>query len=229
MPLFLRRLFSWTPLEAQLHPPLLLPVRFRLFEEPDREACLRLYQKNEPDRFPKNQIQFFEEYINSSRHGFVVTEYNDRVIACGGVVSLADNIHWLCYGLVDPDFHGQRIGTTLTMLRLSMAVKTSGIHFAAIRTVPKSTSFYQRLGFHQRASYPESDGTVTTCSILTYFDSTIARIEKVLGKRNLLPRSNCFSDPSSTLTAAARFLHKKGYAELTFTSTKDGSSFQIIT
>jgi hypothetical protein len=114
-----RFLFGRTSLEAQLYPPLGAEVVFRIYEPRDFEACLTIYRKNEPGRFPPDQGVKFVDYLKNEEKAFIVAESNSRVVGYGGMNLLSSNVAALCYGIVDPEFQKQRIGTALILLRVA--------------------------------------------------------------------------------------------------------------
>src|SRR5712671_5054402 len=107
-----RFVFARTLLEAQLYPPLQKSVLFRVYELRDFETCVAIYRKNEAGRFPSGHGAEFVEYLKKDPKAFIVAECDSRVVGYGGINLMAPNVATLCYGIVDPEFQRQRIGTS---------------------------------------------------------------------------------------------------------------------
>src|SRR6266481_148181 len=133
-----RFIFAPTLLEAQLYPPLERKVSFRLYDMRDFDACLAIYLRNESGRFPENHRPRFEEYLRKEKKTLIIAEYNSKVVGYGGLNLGAPNVAVLCYGIVEPEFQRQRIGSTLTLLRIAQLSSGPGGAFAVIFAVDAS-------------------------------------------------------------------------------------------
>ena len=89
-------------------------TRIRAYGPADREACIDIYQKNEPGRFPAGVGGQFEEFLDQQGYLKLVCSIAEEPVAIGGVgripAFLAHHV-WLAFGMVRPDFQRRGIGT----------------------------------------------------------------------------------------------------------------------
>src|SRR5579862_2628106 len=161
-----RLMFARTSLEAQLYPPLTTKILFRVYEPRDFDACLAIYRKNESGRFPAGHMATFTKYLEDGLKTFIVAEYKSKVVGYGGINLLAPNIAVLCYGIVTPEFQGQRIGSSLVFLRLAQVPAAPGGTFFLIFAVDASMPIYQCFGFQEKAKWEAEDGTAHPLGLL---------------------------------------------------------------
>lgn len=174
-------------IERQLWPAAKFRFYIRAYEAKDREALLHLYDANAPDRFPEGSRPDFEKFLDTEEKSlFVVENPQLRLLACGGVAAINPLVHILCFGLVDPEFQGQRIGTTLTLARLVFATRTSGTHCSIISAVSKSMSFYQRFGYERASTWKAPDDAEHPIGLLAYDPRVMDPIRTVLKRRGFL-------------------------------------------
>lgn len=151
-----KRPLSWVVLNGRLRK-----LTFRRSEEEDIPRCIELYQLNEPGRFPPNGLADFEKALRGDSY-HLVTELDGKVVAMGGVSYWCRrDIAVFSYGLVDPAYHGQGIGTTLFLARLGMIEPQYWYTRVVIFAVDDSITYYQRFGFkrgdpweHEGEPYP---------------------------------------------------------------------------
>lgn len=185
-----RFIFARTSLEAQLYPPLAIKVSFRVYEPRDFEACLAIYRKNEPDRFPVGHVNKFTRYLEHNPKSFIVAEYDSRVVGYGGMNLLAPDIAVLCYGIVDPEFQGQRIGTTLVLLRTAQLPAAPDGAYFLIFAVNASIPIYQRFGFLEKARWKTEDGAQHPLGLLHVAADPLNRVKSALIQRGVRIRGN---------------------------------------
>lgn len=219
---YLQRAFVSKTIEGALHPAPEPGLRLRRYLPEDFAACVRLYQANEPGRFPQGLVGEFEKHLAEVDRGFLVAERDGVIVGCSGVQSAADDVHLLSFGLVAPGHQGQRIGSTLLLARLVLAMKAPGVHFALLSTVPASSGFYARLGFAHYANSSMACGMNIAHQYLGCYDSTIARIASQLAKRELLPPADCRSDYSHGIRATTKYVPRWDCAEITLTEWPGG-------
>jgi GNAT superfamily N-acetyltransferase len=180
-------LFAPNQIHQQLYPPPSIAFRFRRYQASDRGSALDLYDQNAVDRFPEGNGPVFERYLDSVPESFFVAEAKrGGVIACGGVTSVGECVHTLCYGLVDRRFQGLGVGAAITLARLAFATRTPGEHFSFIYAVPKSMGYYQRFGFSETQTWMGVDGKNYPVGILGYNSQVFKPIAAVLRRRGHL-------------------------------------------
>jgi N-acetylglutamate synthase-like GNAT family acetyltransferase len=171
-------------------------VRFRAYEPKDCEACLAIYRKNEPGRFPSTHGPKFVEYLQKDAKSFLVAEHHGRVVGYGGIDQLGTNVATLCYGIVDPEFQRQRIGTALVLLRMAQVPSGPVGALFLIFAVDASMPVYRRFGFIEKTKWKSEDGKEHPVGVLQVFPDTHARVKSVLRRRRLHIDGNFVLQPS---------------------------------
>jgi hypothetical protein len=180
-----RFIHSQTSLEAHLYPPLELNVLFRPYEKRDFEACLEIYRKNEPGRFPEGYSSVFTDYLQKDSKGLIIAELNSRVVGYGGVNLLGPNVASLCYGIVDPEFQGKRIGATLVLLRIAQLTADRDGFYVLIFAVDASIPIYTQFGFAETGKWKTEDGKYHPLGMLHVSLPSLQRIKSVLKRRGV--------------------------------------------
>jgi ribosomal-protein-alanine N-acetyltransferase len=192
-----RLIFARTSLEAQLYPPLQKNVMFRVYEPRDFEVCLEIYQKNEVGRFPSGHGAKFVDYLKKDAKAFIVAECDSRVVGYGGINLLAPNVATLCYGIVHPEFQGQRIGTALILLRIAQLASNPGGTFFLILAVDASMPIYRRFGFIEKTRWKAEDGKDHPVGVLHVPVDVLARVKSALDRRGVSLHSRLVLQQSS--------------------------------
>lgn len=198
----LKRLFlAHSTIEAQLYPALRLPVRFRNFTSADYERCVSIYRQSEAGRFPASDGKSFEGCLRREPESFIVAELDSRVVGFGGVHLLSSETAVLFYGMVDVAEQRQRIGVTLTLLRLAQLPPQPAGYFVFIFAVEASINIYERLGFiRMPEGWPDEEKKLHPIGLLQVSSPTLAKIKSTLmrrgvrfdGKLSLQPSSGMF-------------------------------------
>jgi ribosomal protein S18 acetylase RimI-like enzyme len=189
--------FGWTSLEAQLYPPLERKVVFRLYEERDFEACLAIYRKNEPGRFPPRHGSKFAEYLKKEQKTLIVAQSDSRVVGYGGINLMAPNTAALCYGIVDPEFQRQRIGSALTLLRIAQLPSEPRGAFVFVFAVNASMPIYRRFGFIEATRWKTEDDEDHPLGFLHVPLWSLDRVKSVLKRRQLRVQGDVVLHPSN--------------------------------
>lgn len=181
---FIYRYFLSNCIHKNLYPEPTLSFSIREYQESDRIEVLEIYNKNAKDRFPENHFKKFEEFLDNQEKSYYVVELpTNQVIASGGLINFGSNLHALCYGLVHPDYQGQRVGSTLTLARLVLASKNNGINISLIHSVPKSIKFYEKFGYAYKFDWFEEKGVKYPSAVLIYGHMATIPISAILKKR----------------------------------------------
>lgn len=180
-----QRLLAGSLLEAQLHPPLQRNVAFRLYEPRDFAACLTIYQKNAPGRFPEKHEHKFVEYLREEKKTFIVAECESRIVGYGGVSLGASNTATLVYGIIDPEFQRQRIGSTLTLLRIAQLPANPNGIYVTICAVDASMPIYARFGFTEIGKWQPPGGEEYPYGVLHVARSSLEVVKSTLKRRGV--------------------------------------------
>jgi GNAT superfamily N-acetyltransferase len=183
----LARVFAPNKVHRQLYPPPQINFSIRSFESRDKGALLEIYDELAPRRFPDGDRLVFERLLNSESGAlFVAQTPGNRVIACGGVIKIQDRVNTLCYGLVDPHFHGCGVGSALTLARLAFATRVPGLNQSLICAVPQSMGFYARFGYEQKGTWTGDDKRDYPVGVLAYPRAWLVPVFRLLRKRGIL-------------------------------------------
>lgn len=202
---WVRRKFAYTDLDRELNPPLLLPVRFRIYEEKDYPRLMALYRLVSAGRFPDGDEKAFAAHLRLPENGMIVVEDHGKIIACSGLMQLGKNIYTLCYGMVHPDYQNYRIGTTMTLLRVGrtgLLGNPDTLNHLLIFALPASLSFYHRFGFKDQGKWLASDDKEYPFAALSYSVHIARHIDSILHWREIWIRGNFKIPTSQTMEAS---------------------------
>jgi GNAT superfamily N-acetyltransferase len=183
--IWFQRQLAITPMERMLYPPLRLPVMFRVYEDRDFDDLLKIYELNAPGRFPEGSHEIFVNYLRSGQKGIFVGELNGKAICTGGLIQNGEDIYTLCYGLIHPEYQGQRIGSTMALLRLAATGRKESWEFVytMIYAVPASIPFYQQFGFSDAGQWQCRDGKSYPSAMVVYQVNVAKRLTAELTQR----------------------------------------------
>ncbi len=190
----LRKMVTWirrknavSGLDRELDPPLRLPVKFRPYEKRDFDPLMEVYKLNAPGRFPPDNEMEFAEYLQTLDKGLVVGELKGKTICCGGLIRMGTGIYTFCYGLIHPQYQRQRIGSTLTLLRVAATRgdQLGTINYALINAVPTSMPFYRRFDFTEYGTWTAKDGETYPSACMLYYVDMAHRIDSILRWRRI--------------------------------------------
>jgi len=136
------------------------PVTIRVYGEEDFNACRELYLLNEPSRFPAGILPEFEKSLKTNNSLTLVVVKDGQVCGCGGISirqQSGASIAWLSFGLIHPRHHGQGLGTTSLLARVSLLPEH--VRYIALAPVPASRGFYERFHFREclRHTWPNGE------------------------------------------------------------------------
>ncbi|HEY1174313.1 MAG TPA: GNAT family N-acetyltransferase [Verrucomicrobiae bacterium] len=201
---WVRRKFAYTDLDRELNPPLLIPINFRACEEKDYPRLMALYRLVSAGRFPEGDEKAFAAHLRQPENGMIVAEIQGKIIACSGLLRLGPNIYTLCYGLVHPDYQKDRIGTTMTLLRVGRTGigKPDTMNHLLIFALPASLTFYRRFGFQDQGKWLASDDKEYPFAALSYTSYIARHIDSILQWREVRIRGNYKVPLSRTMEAS---------------------------
>jgi GNAT superfamily N-acetyltransferase len=136
-------------------PPKGLPpgTRIRLYQPADKDACVDIYNENEPGRFPEGFGGQFEQFLEQRDYLKLVGCIGEEPVAIGGIGKISGLFShhvWLVFGMVKPAFHSQGIGTAMLLTRLAALTRPVKPVRVMLSSVEASTAFLARFGFtHQ--------------------------------------------------------------------------------
>lgn len=123
-------------------------VIIRAFNNADKRDLLDIIDQNTPQYFATSERVDFEHYLENELEDYFVVEYQNQVIAGGGI-----NYHYenrkakISWDLVIPLYHGKGIGKLLLNHRLRILRKDQNIASIQVRTSQLAYQFYAKAGF----------------------------------------------------------------------------------
>ncbi len=89
----------------------------------------------------------------------MVLVQGDAVVSCGGLtIDMTRRRASLSWGMVDRKLHGQRLGSRLTQVRLTLARSIPGLVEVALSTSQHTYGFYEGFGFSLSKVTPNGFG-----------------------------------------------------------------------
>jgi hypothetical protein len=125
----------------------------------DEQNCLAIFESNAPLFFATQERETFQRFLNrlaSPYAYYVVRDADEKIVACGGTkLEIANHSAWLRWDMVAKEFHGNKIGTFLTMSRLWLICQIPEIELVNLCTSQHTYPFYQTLGSVLKKVIPE--------------------------------------------------------------------------
>jgi len=130
-------------------------MKFKCYQLSLLSDCLTIFDANCPEYFDSSEREEFNEWLEKNDHPYWVVEYDDSILACGGIYlsELYDpeldleKQSGMAWGMVLPEFHGKKIGTQLTHFRLKYLHDQHPTYPIVCRTSQKTVGFYEKMGF----------------------------------------------------------------------------------
>lgn len=134
-------------------------ITFRPYETGDKEACLALLRANTPAAFDPSEEADFSAFLDAPNGPYFVLLCNGHVVGCGGYnINPARRAAGLCWGMVDPACHGQKLGQRLLQERLTAIARAGTADEVLIDTSQVSEGFFARFGFSVTGRTPDGIG-----------------------------------------------------------------------
>lgn len=132
-----------------------MTLHFRAYRPADRDACMALFQSNVPRFFRDHELADFLEFVDSSGCPYFVVLSEASIVGCGGFgIRPGSEAADLCWGMVDQQEQGKRIGEFLLLARLREIVTKNTVDAEYVRpkhvclvTSQLTDGFFRRYGF----------------------------------------------------------------------------------
>ncbi|WP_372173860.1 GNAT family N-acetyltransferase [Xanthomonas axonopodis] len=127
----------------------------------DFGACLALFDGNVPAFFGAEERPDFVRFLthHAAAWHYQVVERAGDVVGCAGYSVTADGTTaGLCWGMVHPKLHRQRLGTMLLLARLEALCLMPTIRQVVLDTSQHTQAFYARFGFVVKQVVPDGYG-----------------------------------------------------------------------
>jgi ribosomal protein S18 acetylase RimI-like enzyme len=130
---------------------------YRAYSDPDRAACLAIFDSNAVQFFSPGDRAEFEGFLGAPPGFFgVLCEDEGHVVACGGI-RVRDNgeTAGLTWGMVHAGRQGEGLGKALTRCRLLKLIEFPGVKRVVLNTSNRTVDFYLKLGFRVLKHIPD--------------------------------------------------------------------------
>ena len=89
-------------------------MKIREYAQPDKEACLAIFDSNTPPFFAPHEREEFAGFLDTSSDPYFVVEHDGEVVGCGGFFLIPNEpAAVLTWGMVARARQGQGIGRLL--------------------------------------------------------------------------------------------------------------------
>lgn len=125
-----------------------VPFSIRPFTASDKTTLISILRKNTPKYFaPEEEVEFIH-FLEDQIEEYFVVEYLGIIVGSGGI-NFYDNgktavVSW---GMIDPDYHGQGLGSYLLNFRIERVVSIHRPERFLVRTAQFTNKFYEKFGF----------------------------------------------------------------------------------
>jgi len=182
---FVRRLFCSSVLDPANLGERARDVVFREMKEADIPTCLGFYRGNEAAHFPPGRFEYYAEELRERAFLTLIATRENRPVGCCGIQLGANGAATFCFGMVDPAFQRQGIGTAQVLVRIALLDPVNDLAVAGLLAVPGSVSFYKRFGFVFMREVPGEDGGIYQLGVIMVSRSFVEDCRNVLAERNI--------------------------------------------
>lgn len=133
-----------------------MSLHYRPYRVQDRGRCVAIFQTNEPYYFRDHELKEFTDFLDSCSSDYFVILYEGELIGCGGFgIASGSDVADLCWGMVDREQHGKRIGAYLLLTRLHAIATSTEAKFVRLATCQHTEGFFHRYGFETQSILPD--------------------------------------------------------------------------
>jgi N-acetylglutamate synthase-like GNAT family acetyltransferase len=103
-----------------------------------------------------------------------------QTAACGGIQFRTTDEAALCWGMVDPQWHGKGLGEALRLIRFSLLSEMAGVKRVSVTVSQNDASFFENLGFKSESVVPNgySPGLHRHCLVLDLTENFRAMVSR---------------------------------------------------
>lgn len=117
----------------------------RPYAAADRARCLAMFQANMPTYFAPHEQAEFDQFLAQTTDDYFVVEHDGQILGCGGFYTAGEG-GGLCWGMVDPAWHGRHVGWMLLITRLKQLCER-GVGSVRLDTSQHTHGFFAKAGF----------------------------------------------------------------------------------
>lgn len=131
-------------------------LQFREYLRSDRDACIEVFQTNVPRYFREHELNEYLQFIDAGRCPYFVVDAAAGTLACGGFgFRPGSDTADLCWGMVDAEHHGRRLGEFLLLARLQRIVTHTHAQSVRLGTSQLTANFFLKYGFTIKSRAPD--------------------------------------------------------------------------
>jgi ribosomal-protein-alanine N-acetyltransferase len=123
-------------------------LTIREFVLDDYDTLSELLKLNIPIYFAEDELSDFQNYLKEEVEDYFVAELAGKIVGSGGLnYIVADDIVFISWDLIHPDFHRMGIGKALLNHRIQLARNRYPSARIVVRTSQLVFRFYEKQGF----------------------------------------------------------------------------------
>lgn len=167
--------------------PKLMPCRIREYQADDLDACAEIYRSNEPELDPAG-LAAFVEFLDVGTSYYLVLEYNDDIVACGGLELVGDSdtaslVHCMVHG----EYQRRGFGTTLLAAHIALLEPEERPVELWLKASRTSAAFAGRFGFslHSVSAKAAGPGQDHANAWLSVDEQDVEDVRQALEERSI--------------------------------------------
>jgi [ribosomal protein S18]-alanine N-acetyltransferase len=123
-------------------------LRIRSYTASDKTTLISILRKNTPKYFaPEEEIEFVH-FLEDQIEEYFVVEYQGSIVGSGGINFFdKGKTAVISWGMIDPDHHGQGLGSYLLNFRIERVVSIHRPERFLVRTAQFTYKFFEKFGF----------------------------------------------------------------------------------
>jgi N-acetylglutamate synthase-like GNAT family acetyltransferase len=129
----------------------------RTYQPKDLEDCMAIFEVNVTGfRLPLEKKDFVRFLTGLPHTGLalVLEERSGKIVACAGIQFKSAEEASLCWGMVDPLWHGKGLGDALRVMRFSLLADMPAIKRVSVTVSQNDAPFFSGLKFKTESVLP---------------------------------------------------------------------------
>ena len=123
-------------------------ITIRKYNKADKATLLELLKLNTPTFFAPEESLDLIEYLDHEIEYYFVVLLQNKIVGSGGINFSDDqSIGKISWDIIDPNYHGRKIGSFLMKHRIDLLRSLPHIRKVTVRTSQLAYKFYEKQGF----------------------------------------------------------------------------------
>ena len=120
----------------------------RRYISSDKESLLKIFKRNVPEFFDKNEIKDFEKYLEQRAATYLTIEVNHTIVGgTGYYVNEHDKSGRITWIFFDPSYSGQGLGKQSVEYCLKLLSKDNSVEKFIVTTSQFAYKFFEKFGY----------------------------------------------------------------------------------